>query len=109
MCKKCDDRGQVWSGSVPQCAFENNETFSSVNWNCATMNELREIAEENAQWNEDQFIGTIPIIEDGTFVVLSWYKSRGRTEGAWFVDETEMTPLSLEQAIHCIESNSKRK
>ena len=105
MCKKCEDRAKTWNGSAPNCAFDERGVFSSDNWNCATMNELRKIAEEREQWNEDQYIAAIPIIGEGTFVVLSWYKHRGRTEGAWFVDGGVMIPLVLEKAIKCIESH----
>jgi hypothetical protein len=44
-CKLCNERGKTWNGDDPVCAFENG-VFSNDNWNCATMNKLRNISEE---------------------------------------------------------------
>ena len=101
-CKACEERGQTWSGSPPKCAFEDG-IFNSDNWNCATMNKLRDLAEQNSLWSEDQNCGIISN-KWGKFIVLSWYKRRGRTEGAWIVDETEKHDLTIKAAEEFINS-----
>ena len=46
ICTECLIRGKDWEGSDPKCAFDNDEKlFSTDNWNCATMNKLRERAD----------------------------------------------------------------
>ena len=42
-CPLCKKRGKTWEGDDPVCALKNGK-FSDDNWNCATMNKLREIA-----------------------------------------------------------------
>ena len=74
--------------------------FTSENWNCLTANALRDHAERRETWSEGQYLGVIPF--DGAFIVLSWYKHRGRTEGAWMVFEGEALPLTLEHAEECL-------
>jgi hypothetical protein len=102
MCKACEDRGQTWNGDSPSCAFDERGVFTSDNWNCATMNKLRALAEDRSVWNEDQYCSIIPFKDEGTYIVLSWYKHRGRTQGAWFVDEDTIAPLVLEKAEELI-------
>ena len=68
--------------SEPKCAFPNG-VFASDNWNCATANLLRDAARQDEPdghtvWSEDQNAALIPW--DGVFVVMGWYKHRGRTE-----------------------------
>lgn len=105
-------------GSEPECAFK-TEVFDSSNWQCATMNALRERAEgcdegsSNVAYCADQWAGIVPISKPeygpgcGDFIVLGWYKHRGRTEQAWVMhnptqERAEMnrliTPLTLEEA-----------
>jgi hypothetical protein len=82
-----------WQGSDPQCAFSSG-TFYSENWNCVTANLLRDAAEmRKPLWSEDQYASLLPW--EGRFILLSWYKHRGRTEGAWLVDGTRIEPLTL--------------
>ena len=98
-CRKCKERGKNWVGDEPVCAFESGK-FSEVNWNCATMNELRDKAD--VTWgNDDQNASIIPI-ENGQFIILSWYKNRGRTEGAWIIDEGECKKLTIKEADKAI-------
>jgi len=47
-CRLCEQRGKTWEGSDPKCAFE-SYGFSHDNWNCATMNRLREIAKRYSE------------------------------------------------------------
>jgi hypothetical protein len=93
--------------SEPECAFKTDQ-FDSSNWNCQTMNELRELAEEHAIYSNDQWAAIIPIPEPkndeergsrvADFIILGWYKHRGRTEAAYMLNESTLTPLTLEVA-----------
>jgi hypothetical protein len=94
-CSRCLARGKTWEGSNPTCAFVEG-TFSGDNWMCATMNGLRDMVEESRVWSEDQSAAIIPY--DGDFIVLGWYKNRGRTEFAGKLEERVMRPLTLEFA-----------
>ncbi len=84
--------------------FTKDGKFKGDNWNCPIMNKLRKIAEDNAIWNEDQYCALIPIRDAcGAFLVLSWYKRRGETEGAWVVDENKVYALTIDIANSIIE------
>jgi hypothetical protein len=86
-CVMCIARGKTWHGSDPKCAFENG-IFSRENWNCATIWELREMADDVKQWSEDQYYAFIPLVQNevgAEFLYLSWYKNRGRTEHMYLV------------------------
>lgn len=102
MCKMCDERGQNYNGDAPKCAFDERGVFTSENFMCATMEQLRIKAYDKAVYNDDQKCCVLPIKDDYSFVVLSWYKNRGSTEGAWYVSEGNMIPLTIEKAIECI-------
>jgi len=43
-----------WEGDDPKCGFDENGNFLEHNWNCATLNALRERAEKNAVWSDNQ-------------------------------------------------------
>lgn len=120
-CRLCEERGKDWNGDDPVCAFEDNE-FSSDNWNCATMNELRSISEEVGMgWRDDLScgsIGYVPMDNDyapddfetnGGYIVMTWYKERGRTGNAVFMTDDETVPLTIkhaEVAIHAYDINA---
>lgn len=94
-------------GSEPECAFK-TEVFDSSNWQCQTMNELRDLTEKSATYNDDQWAAIIVIpaptndeeraARVADFIFLGWYKHRGRTEAAYMLDQTKMMPLTLEVA-----------
>lgn len=101
MCKACDRRGKTWEGGDPKCGFV-TDTFDIGNWNCATLNALRDIAEslDVIKYQEDCSIAVIPINNgeiDG-WIVLSWYKRRGRTSSARFICDDIDEPLTIEKA-----------
>lgn len=104
-CKLCTERGKTWQGDDPECAFETG-TFSAKNWNCATMGKLRNLCEDSTVWNEDQNAALL-CGEDCDHVVLSWYKRRGRTEGAYMLNDGIATPLTLEEAEKVIVKYSR--
>jgi hypothetical protein len=96
-CQACKERVKDWNGSDSECAFKST-IFSSDNWNCATMNALRRIVEDAGICNEDQYAVLLPVFECGEFLVLSWYKHRGATEGAFILYEDKVSALTIEEA-----------
>lgn len=63
----------------PKCAFNVDGSFNTDNWNCALMNKLRDLAELNEVWNDDDYCSIIPIPDYG-WAILKWYKHRGKTD-----------------------------
>lgn len=111
MCRKCELRGKTWKGDDPVCGFDingllisldDNSIFGGVldNWNCATLNELRNIfyrlLEEKSEtyhfeklqyrymYHEDEHY--ILCNFDNTVFVMNWYKNRGKTHYIKFFD-----------------------
>lgn len=77
-CPRCIQRGQTWSGDAPKCGFDENGNFLENNWNCATLNDLRDMGGESV-WCDDQYMKIVSRFDVG-HGVLSWYKSRGATD-----------------------------
>ena len=103
-CVLCQRRGKTWEGSDPRCAFESG-VFDTNNWNCATMNALRDIAYREKQfgywYRDDNLNASIGIVHarelrPGTdddlqgYLVMTWYKDRGRTGQAWLMDDDDV-------------------
>ena len=120
-CKLCLERGKKWDGDDPKCAFE-GFTFSALNWNCATMNRLRSIARGEYKaarcsppalaCAEDDYVAVIPFIDDDLdmprFIVIGWYKSRGKTERAFiYRDGDHPENLPWQAAKTCIDYYEK--
>ena len=106
-CKECVKRGKTWEGSNPKCAF-GEKVFTSNNWNCATMNLLRDKVEEFFTYRNDMRSASIGIInipesekEDiqQGYLIMTWYKERGQTGQAYIMwDENEPQILTLKTA-----------
>jgi hypothetical protein len=79
-CPRCQERIKDWQGDDPKCGFDENGNFLEHNWNCATLNALRELAEQNAVFSDNQ--NKVSVIQryDVGHGILSWYKSRGQTD-----------------------------
>lgn len=119
-CKLCDKRDKTWSGDDPKCAFDNNGIFTKDNWNCATMNELRNIVDKvETNFRDDNScgsIGYVPMVHDyasddfdtfGGYIVMMWYKERGRTGNVVFMTDNETLPLTIKHAELAIETYKK--
>jgi len=117
-CKLCKERGKTWEGSDPRCAFRNGR-FSKDNWNCATINRLREIIDEHQDdfthyYRDDLATGTTGIIyccydfdEDvyGFTLIMKWYKDRGSVYNAFIIDnDGNILDLTEEIALKIINS-----
>jgi hypothetical protein len=96
MCEHCKKRGKPWYGSDAKCAF--TEEGFEQNWNCATVNMIRDICYEGQelkygityQYCDDDKYATIKVDHidiDGSPLALwvSWYKSRGNTQAMWLL------------------------
>lgn len=94
-CDRCE-RPKTWSGDDRRCAFDAEGRFVSDNWNCGSLDWFRTTAAEELfdVEDNDQHAATLPL-GDGLFVVLGWYKSRGRTEAAALLYEGHLQPLTL--------------
>lgn len=121
-CSRCQKRGQTWEGSAPRCAFEHG-VFTTDNWNCATMNELRAlayeakaIAEPVRDWQpgwafrDDMAAASFGVLYvpetkrgGGYYICMSWYKQRGKTGRAITMqDDSAPQLLTIEEAEDAI-------
>ena len=106
MCKLCDANIKNWanSSSKIKCAFDSNGDFTNDNWNCGTMSTLRHIAGYNVVRNGDDSISTLPLPNDNGFLIISWYKSRGRTETLYHFEDNNFNTATLDQVLSIINS-----
>jgi len=97
-CKMCKERGKTWEGSDPKCYFDNDH-----NWNCATLNAIRDICGDwdtdprdgvHLTYCEDEKYATIKVdeVDLGTddyipCLYVQWYKRRGETDALWLLGE----------------------
>jgi hypothetical protein len=84
-CPRCKAAGLTAS----QCAFLRG-TFSDDNWNCATMNALRALAD--CAENQNEILGVVHCAAG--YVVMAWCGNRGRTAVAHVVTRTGIIPLT---------------
>lgn len=100
-CPRCKKRGKTWPGSNPRCAFRTGK-YSTDNWNCATMDGLRDLAEEERETyqRDDMNAGSFGFVHfSGGYICMSWYKSRGRTARAIVMrDDIKPHVLTLKEA-----------
>jgi len=99
-CQMCEKRGKNWEGGDPTCAFTDT-LFSPDNWNCATVNAIRDIVYEGQelqegvayQYCDDMKYATIDVsdIEGvmGYCLWVCWYKNRGGTDALWLLDSRD--------------------
>lgn len=100
---------KYWNGDDPKCPFSSSEKFSDNNWNCGLINEIRDICDRAMNGDrphelhyvycDDQKYVTIKTddigldrdddINLGLCLFVTWYKSRGRTDGMWILSSHE--------------------
>lgn len=112
-CPLCRERGKTWEGSDPVCAFTSGgleNRFSFINWNCATMNKLRNIAEKLGLTYRDNLgagsFGALPFEGPNYqgYIVMTWYKNRGKTDNAILMCYDEpIRELTLDIAMEAIQ------
>ncbi len=105
MCKLCETTPVPdYYGSPRECAFDTEGKFTNNNWNCVTMSRLRALVDDN--WDkissiDDEHAALFPLDIDchWSFLCLQWYKSRGKTSGAFVIDTSgNMESITLEIA-----------
>lgn len=120
-CEMCNKRGKTWEGGDPECAFENN-IFSSENWNCATVNAIRDICYEGQNpmpegvdyrycYGDQKYATIFTDYIEGVGIALwvSWYKNRGGTDAMWVLDEEEPPSQPTEEQCLKIIEDYKNK
>ncbi len=117
-CKRCIERGTPKNfGSEPECGFYPTGIFKSDNWNCATLNKLREVIQEKYEdkivYSRDERLITIPLdhnpedtIIEADFLIVGWYKQRGRTQTALLISEERYYLVKLKEIEQFIEHHS---
>ena len=103
-----------------KCAFDKKGVFSHDNWNCRTLIALRLLAQECEDcyyYRDDLATGTICVIPipyeidppQLGFIVLTYYKERGKTDVAIVIDDSGIEPLRLETAEAVLDWYEKRR
>lgn len=96
------------------CAFENEE-FSTDNWGCQTIKELRQIAEDEenecyAHRHNDSSIVVIPYTDKEGYtywLIMPIYKNRNYVEDAFFLHFGKLTLTEAEKIIKYYEKRIK--
>lgn len=104
-CPRCIAQGQPASFASPvECGFPEG-IFDSDNWMCATLGRLRGVLPEHLTlYNEDSYAAIVACPgEDEGFLVVSWYKNRGRTSEVRWMCEEDSRPATLEEVEATIE------
>jgi len=86
---------------LPVCAFDKDGNFQKENWMCMTMIGLRDMSSYHG-WNEDESIDVVHTL-NGEYVVLTYYKHRGRTGNALVLCDDEQRNLTLKDAERLLE------
>lgn len=111
-CHMCQQRGKDWNGDNPNCPFDCDGNLLGDNWNCATINAIRDICYEGQehmpdgvdyQYCGDQKYATIKVDEiedlDADALWVSWYKNRGGTDQLWLLSSNYYPRQPMEQEL----------
>ena len=106
-CPLCASDPHPPNSEPRKCAFEYEGVFRISNWSCLTMLRLRELC---AIRHRDDLsagsIGVIPIPDtcsESGYLVLTWYKDRGATPGAFVLhDDRDPKSLTLQLALEIL-------
>lgn len=116
VCAACLARIKTWEGSDPDCAFDSGRPFIRNNWNCASLDLIRDAMPQfgnrhsrvDYRSDGDQSYATVDLsgieLESRSARTLwvSWYKNRGCTEAMWLLDEDDVPRLPVEDDIVAI-------
>lgn len=113
-CPRCATRVKTWKGDDPKCAFPDG-VFTADNWNCATMNALRDVQESRGNvtaYMDDEWAATLPVRIDPPvdgdptvfFIIMQGYKRRGRVQQAYEMTDEKVAPLTLATAESALEA-----
>jgi len=84
------------SYSPIECSFKNG-LFDNDSWGCRTMSELRKLSEKIGNFQirlDDSSIGVV-YFPEGLYLVMTWYKDRGRTGQACIMSD-DLKPQRLD-------------
>jgi len=95
-----------------RCAFDKNGRFHKRNWNCMTLNALREIAESHKDcyhYRDDIYAGTIYVLPipapnevtddvQRGYIVMTCHKGHGTIDRAIVINEDDIEILTLKTA-----------
>ena len=99
--------------SKVECAFDKRGNFTSKNWACETMGKLRELANKYGyvERYNDSSIGVLPLVDDVEygFLVMTWYKDRGKTGSALIMEDDNVGYLTKKIAEKIIKNQNKFK
>ncbi len=118
----CRHGEQKWNGQAPGCGFNEDGSFREDNWNCFLLNAVRRLMnqhEENCPygkcwWDDDQWQGVlyVPCGDNwwdeersdymGAVVLMTWYKSRGRTDSFKIVSGDTIREGTEQDAIEIL-------
>jgi len=101
----CRHGTKNWSGSDPECGFDEEGKFREENWMCFLVQNVRDLMNQwnspedkeycptgHCWWDDDSYVGVLyipysmmPYTEmisplTSSMVIMTWYKSRGRTD-----------------------------
>lgn len=112
MCELCDaayKNGRPSNfGSDPVCGFKKG-IFTSENWCCRTLTELRRIAYSFGDIHESNDKSLVHIADpDGGWIVLSFYNDSGHIGTAVYVTGKSIDVLTEEKAREVLEFYAKR-
>ena len=100
-CNLCKWVEKDWKGDDRRCAFPGGHPtsrLSSDNWNCATMNQARDFAKKSPSGSltcsDGQSLFVLPL-QDGEWLMMSWYKTRGRTDACFIFDGDGVIDINL--------------
>lgn len=138
LCPLCTARGQTWNGDPPTCGFSLSYTldfatlddfdreyyaerrittrrpFQQDNWNCATLNALRDYAHALSEhgshgyqhFRDDGGVGSFAVLIGSDaydiqgILVMTWYKERGRVGSAMVMcDDSRPYEPNLSEAL----------
>lgn len=105
-CPLCKERNKNVEHT---CAFQHNDRFSHINFNCATLNELRRIAHKiGLTWRDDNAASSIGVVpfegeEYQGYIVMTWYKDYAEVGNAvLMLDDEPVQELNLTMAEEAI-------
>ena len=108
-CRLCQRDPQPPNSEPRKCAFSEMGRFMSDNWCCATMLKLRDSCV--LEWRDDLSAASIGVVHipDGLemqgYLVMTWYKARGGTPGAYVMhDDAQPVRLTEWFAVDLLET-----
>lgn len=101
-CDYCESRVKNWNGDDPECGFDILGNFKVDNWKCDTLSRFRKIAYDkdyDVYGGSDQNGCMIPD-GNGNFIVMTWYKSRGKTDTLHIINNNITIKDVIESGVY---------